>query len=218
VAETKLFICWGASGHAQVLTELVATLNGTVVAYFDRDVRPPIIDAIPVYVGLQGFEQWASSFGDLSRVSGVVAIGHCGPDRENLLALLRSHGVQTPTLISPNASVSTTSNIGQGTQILPHALVAAKAEIGAACIINHGAVVEHECILDAGVHVAPRATLCGCVKVGSNVFVGAGSVILPRVEIGDNATIGAGAVVTRNVPAGATVIGNPAYIMKEKQA
>lgn len=48
------------------------------------------------------------------------------------------------------------------------------------------------------------------VKIGRNVWIGAGALILPGVTIGDDAIIGAGSVVTRDVPTGATVVGNPA--------
>ena len=48
------------------------------------------------------------------------------------------------------------------------------------------------------------------VRIGRNVWIGGGSVIVPGVTIGDDAIIGAGAVVTRDVAAGATVVGNPA--------
>ena len=50
------------------------------------------------------------------------------------------------------------------------------------------------------------------VHIGSNVWIGAGALILPGVTIGDDALIGAGSVVTRDVPEGATVVGNPARI------
>jgi maltose O-acetyltransferase len=48
------------------------------------------------------------------------------------------------------------------------------------------------------------------VKIGSDVWIGGGAIILPGVTIGDGAVIGAGSVVTRDVGAGATVMGNPA--------
>jgi maltose O-acetyltransferase len=50
------------------------------------------------------------------------------------------------------------------------------------------------------------------VIVGDNTFIGAGAVILPRLKIGEGSTIGAGSVVTKDVPAGATVVGNPAKL------
>lgn len=48
------------------------------------------------------------------------------------------------------------------------------------------------------------------VTIGKHVWIGGGAIILPGVTIGDEAIIGAGSVVTRDVPAGATVMGNPA--------
>jgi maltose O-acetyltransferase len=48
------------------------------------------------------------------------------------------------------------------------------------------------------------------VHIGANVWIGGGAIILPGITIGDNAIVGAGAIVTRDVPPGATVVGNPA--------
>lgn len=48
------------------------------------------------------------------------------------------------------------------------------------------------------------------VRIGRNVWIGGGAIIVPGVSIGDDAIIGAGSVVTRDVPAEATVMGNPA--------
>ncbi|MCE0504221.1 MULTISPECIES: sugar O-acetyltransferase [unclassified Roseivivax] len=48
------------------------------------------------------------------------------------------------------------------------------------------------------------------VRVGADVWIGASAILLPGITVGDGAIIGAGAVVTRDVPEGATVVGNPA--------
>jgi maltose O-acetyltransferase len=48
------------------------------------------------------------------------------------------------------------------------------------------------------------------VNIGKHVWIGGGAILLPGVTVGDGAIIGAGSVVTRDVPAGATVRGNPA--------
>lgn len=51
------------------------------------------------------------------------------------------------------------------------------------------------------------------VSIGEQVWIGGGAIILPGVNIGDKAIVGAGSVVTCDVPAGATVVGNPARVV-----
>lgn len=53
------------------------------------------------------------------------------------------------------------------------------------------------------------------VTIGNNVWIGAGSVILPGVTIGDNTVIGAGSVVTKDIPANVVAVGNPCRVMRE---
>jgi maltose O-acetyltransferase len=48
------------------------------------------------------------------------------------------------------------------------------------------------------------------VEIGEDVWIGGGAIILPGMRIGAGAIVGAGSVVTRDVAAGATVVGNPA--------
>jgi UDP-2-acetamido-3-amino-2,3-dideoxy-glucuronate N-acetyltransferase len=57
----------------------------------------------------------------------------------------------------------------------------------------------------------PEQFLPTIIKRGASI--GGGAVILPGITIGERAMVGAGSVVTRDVPAGATVIGSPARIV-----
>jgi len=50
------------------------------------------------------------------------------------------------------------------------------------------------------------------ITIGCDVWIGGGTIVLPGVTVGDEAIIGAGSVVTHDVPAGATVFGNPARV------
>ena len=69
------------------------------------------------------------------------------------------------------------------------------ARIGVNCMIFH------------------QVTLAGPVVLGGHVDVCAGAKLLGPLTVGDHAVIGANAVVTRDVPAGATVAGNPARVI-----
>ncbi len=53
------------------------------------------------------------------------------------------------------------------------------------------------------------------VRIGNNVWIGAGAIILPGVTIGDDSVIGAGSVVTRDIPSGVVAVGNPCRVMRE---
>ena len=53
----------------------------------------------------------------------------------------------------------------------------------------------------------------GRVDIGSNVFIGGGSIILPGVTIGNNVIIGAGCVVNRSIPENSVVVGNPGRVI-----
>lgn len=63
---------------------------------------------------------------------------------------------------------------------------------------------------DAGTAKTGAHTKIGIVKIGSNVFIGANSIVLCNTRIGDNVIIGAGSVVTHDVPSNSVYAGNPA--------
>ncbi len=57
-------------------------------------------------------------------------------------------------------------------------------------------------------------TFSAPITIGSNVWIGGGSIILPGVTIGNNTTIGAGSIVTKSVPANSVAMGSPCKVIK----
>ena len=52
------------------------------------------------------------------------------------------------------------------------------------------------------------------VRIGEDVWLGGGAIVLPGVSIGDRSVIGAGSVVTRDVPADVLAVGNPCRVVR----
>lgn len=63
---------------------------------------------------------------------------------------------------------------------------------------------------DASTKMHLGFTRIGKVRIGSRVFIGAGSIILPGVTIGDDVIIGAGSIVAHDIIGGHVAVGNPA--------
>lgn len=117
---------------------------------------------------------------------------------------------QFVSVIDPRASVDPTATIGLGTVIYPGVLVGPDVVIEPHAYLNMNSVVGHDAQIGAGAIISPCASVLGGASVGRGSFVGTGAVILPGKKVGSNAVVGAGAIVTRDVPDGATVVGNPA--------
>ena len=127
--------------------------------------------------------------------------------------------------------------IGDGTSIGTFVEIQKGARVGRNCKISShsficaGVTIEDEVFLGHGVTFIndkiPRATNPDGTRQGSSDWlvvptvvqrrasIGSGVTILCGVTIGEGAMVGAGAVVTKDVPAGATVVGNPAAVRQE---
>ena len=79
-------------------------------------------------------------------------------------------------------------------------------EIGDNCTITHTTILTH----DASTKMYLGYSKVGRVKIGNNVFIGQGSIILPGVCIGNDVIIGAGSVVKKDIPDRTVAAGNPA--------
>lgn len=211
-------IFWGATGHAKVLRDALLSSDLQLVAIFDsRDIISPFSD-VQIFHGEVGFTLWEQGYRGNGNVHACIAIGGAfGRDRLERMRWLRNRGYTPHTAIHPTSFIAKDATVGDGCQVLAMSAVCTGARLGEAVIVNTKASVDHDCVISSGAHIAPGATLAGEVTVGEFAFVGAGAIILPRVRIGANAIVGAGAVVTRDVPAGETVIGNPARLHSKDQ-
>jgi len=102
-----------------------------------------------------------------------------------------------------SCELSLETEIGPGFRLYhPHAITIGGGRLGANCSMRTVTVIGNK-----GGTSGPAAEF---PTIGDNVDIGVGALMLGPITIGDGAVIGAGAVVVKDVPAGATVVGNPA--------
>lgn len=208
-------VIWGARGHARVVMDALEDDNFELIAMGDNDptIEPPFPE-VPVFHSYESLVDWVSAINDrgvISSVGAVVAIGGGrGRDRASISSHLRDFGFDLVSVIHRTSTLSRHCSWGIGCQFLASSSVGPGAELGDFVIVNTGAIVEHDCLVGTGVHVAPRAVVLGEVVIEDFAFIGAGAVVLPRVTVGTGATVGAGAVVTRDVAPGVVIRGIPA--------
>jgi sugar O-acyltransferase (sialic acid O-acetyltransferase NeuD family) len=118
-------------------------------------------------------------------------------------------------LIDQNARIVGSNKIANGAIFCSFSLVTSGTRIGRFFHGNYHSSISHDCAIGDFVTFSPGAICGGNVVIDNAVYVGAGAIIRNGVpgrplRIGEGAVVGMGAVVTKDVPPGATVVGNPA--------
>lgn len=119
-------------------------------------------------------------------------------------------GVPLATLIHPSAVVSPSACISGGCTVLARVVVNPNARIGTGCIINTGSIIEHDCVVEDFVNICPGVSMAGHARIGRKSFIGIGSTVIDGIKVGSQVVVGAGAVVIRDVPDHTMVMGVPA--------
>lgn len=133
------------------------------------------------------------------------------PARKKRLALeLEARGWQPETFVHDSAVVGIDAAIGRGTVICAFCRISTDCTIGEHVLVNGASGVGHDASVGSYSSLLGAVSVNGNAVVGEGVTFGAGSMVYPGKRIGDWATVGLASVVLRNVPAGATVFGNPA--------
>jgi serine O-acetyltransferase len=145
----------------------------------------------------------------------------CYPGLHALWMHRIAHGCWNAGLRWLGRFVSNVSRFLTGIEIHPGAQVGRFVFIdhGMGIVIGETAVVGEGSTIYQGVTLGGTSTRRGAKRhptLGRNVIVGAGAKVLGGFTVGDGARIGSNAVVVKEVPAGATAVGNPARILHKE--
>ena len=138
--------------------------------------------------------------------------------RQRLALQCAAEGISFFEVRAANVVQMDDVKLGEGAVLSPFVTLTSNIRIGRHFHANLYSYVEHDCMIGDFVTFAPGVKCNGNVVIEDHAYIGAGAVIkqgqpgVPLV-IGRGAVVGMGAVVTKSVPAGTTVVGNPARAM-----
>lgn len=165
----KRLIILGAGGYGKTIADIARQLGYSDVAFLDDgQIGPNILGKCTDY------QRYADSNTEIYPGIGNNAV------RMDWLRKLMGEGISVPTFIHPTAYVSPEAKIGTGTMVLPMAAIATGVTVKDGCIINMCALVDHDSVIEEGVHLSPGAIVKAENRIPAFLKVESGEVIQNR--------------------------------------
>jgi hypothetical protein len=213
---SKVFAVYGASGCGRSLMPVAVDQLRSLNAQADSQIVF-IDDALDEDANVNGYT--AMNYAKFKSIDSddkfvLIAIANSSI-RQKIAEQLVQDGISLWTVQGTTTLIMDAVSITAGAALSPFVTIAANVTIGKCFHANLYSYVEHDCVIGDYVTFAPRVSCNGNIHIHDHAYIGAGAVIKQGTPdkpliIGKGAIVGMGAVVTKDVPAGAVVVGNPA--------
>jgi len=208
--EAPNLVVFGAGGHAVSVAEVARSAGWRVLAFVDAQREGTTLLGLPV-IGRA----------DAMLAGGAAAAVAIGDNavRQHVAEELRARAPEArlPALVHASASVSAYAELGPGTVVMQNASIGAAARVGAFCIVNTAASIDHETVMADFASIAPGAVTGGRVTIGLRSAVSIGAVVKHGVVIGADSVLGANSYLHADLPGGRVAYGSPARVVRERR-
>ena len=202
---------WGREVLAQTLSDPAHGKTWTVSGFLDS--RAHILDGLNLNVPIVDDPlSYTRKEGEVF----VCAVGDPHARRRYAQPLL-AQGAEFISLHA-DAYLGSRMRIGRGCILCHRAQFSPDVWLGEFANIHSNTMLGHDVRVGAYAQIGAMVFVGGGAHIGAYATVHPHATVLPGIRIGEDATVGAGAVVVKDVPAGATVFGNPARVVFQKDA
>ena len=147
----------------------------------------------------------------------AVAIANPVVKKKIVDKLKQNSLIHFPSFVHPEVWRGEKVKMEEGCIIYPGVSINYETEIKAFSTINMNAAIGHNCFIGEYATLSPGVNLGGFTQVGDGSFIGIGASTLQGVVIGGEVTVGGMSMVITDIPSGATAVGNPGRIIKQKE-
>lgn len=217
MADIKDIAIYGAGGFGREVACLIRLINESlpeprwnIIGFFDdnEELKGTRNEYGQVLGGITELNAWESHL-DIAIAIGTPQIV------KHIADGITNENIGFPNIIAPNVQWLDKQNVrmGKGNIICSGCLISCNVELGNFNILNGFIPVGHDTTLGNYNVIMPSCNISGGVIMGECNFMGVKSVILQYLKVGNNVKIGAGSIVLRNTKDGYLYIGIPAQKM-----
>lgn len=203
----------GAGTQGQVYASYLKEAGVNIIGFMDDNIN--LIGKKVINIPVLGTYEDLFTTKFKSMVNDVYCPIGVNSVRVNYLSSLKKEGYGIPSFIHHTVSIAPDVIIGEAVYMLAGNIVMPHTKIGNYIMINMDSTIAHHVVLEDGVFMSSGVNIGALINVREKAYIGMGVTIMTGIsEVGKECLIGAGTVVIKNVPEYATVVGNPARVIK----
>jgi sugar O-acyltransferase (sialic acid O-acetyltransferase NeuD family) len=204
---SRSLIIIGAGGHAVSVASVAIAAGYAVQCFVDPGRDGTALLGFPVVAAID-------AVGDAPADVAIAVGDNAVRERLHGELIARYPQLHFPLLVHPSATISFAATLGEGTVVMPGAIVGAAATVGRFCVVNTRASLDHDGVMQDFASLAPAAVTGGAVQIGRRSAVSIGATIKHGLRIGQDSVVGAHSYLHRDLPDNQVAYGVPAKIIR----
>jgi sugar O-acyltransferase (sialic acid O-acetyltransferase NeuD family) len=202
--QLRPLVIFGSSGHAVSVANVALSAGYKIECFIDGKKNGSDLLGYKIMGDIAGP-------GNADSLSFAIAIGDNAAREKVYKDLVEKFpNLHFPSLVHTSAVISFFTEIGDGTVVMPKAVLGPNSKVGKFCLINTQASIDHDSVMLDYSSLAPGALTGGNVEIGLRSAISIGAIIKHGLKIGDDSVVGANSYLNKDLPNNQVAYGTPA--------
>tara|TARA_B110000008_G_C16912371_1_gene541251 strand:- start:506 stop:1171 length:666 start_codon:yes stop_codon:yes gene_type:complete len=209
--EKKPLIIIGAGGQAANIANIALDSGIIVNSFIDE------ISSRKDYLGVKVYNSF-DHIKDYKEYNFAIGVGENFQRQQLYIKLSKTYSsLNFPVIKHPSAVISSFSNLGEGSILMPNTIVGANARVGSFCILGNQACIGHDSEMSNFSSLGPGSITGGTVSIGERVAIGINASIKEGIKVEEGTVLGASSYLDKNLPKNIIAYGTPAIKIRDRE-